>query len=84
MANDILQGRISDPTGGATFFMASAKYIRGDANTLKGFYHRAVKSRMLVDSPYLSRSNQLTKNHFFVEVKKPKKRDTSKRGPGDN
>jgi len=68
VAEGILNGKIADPTGGATFFMASSVYERGKPGTTKGFFEKRLKSGRLVDSAYVSRSKRKKQNHFFVEV----------------
>ena len=68
VAEGILKGKIADPTGGATFFIASRVYEPGKPHTTEGYFRRSLESGRLVDSAYVSRSKRKTQNHFFVEV----------------
>jgi hypothetical protein len=68
VADGILKGKITDPTGGATFFIASTTYQRGKPLTTEGFFRRSLKSGRLVDSAYISDSKRKTQNHCFVEM----------------
>jgi len=68
VADGILKGKIADPTGGATFFVASSVYKRGNPGTLKGYFRTGLESGRLVDSAYVSSSKRKRQNHFFVEV----------------
>ena len=68
VADGILKGQIADPTGGATYFVSSTTYQRGNPLTTEGFVSKSLKSGRLVDSPYVSTSKRKTQNHFFVEI----------------
>jgi hypothetical protein len=70
-AEGILGNRIADPTGGATYFISSPTYVRGDSRTTDGFFARRIKAKQLIDSPYISASSRKRKNHFFIEVPLP-------------
>jgi hypothetical protein len=68
VADGILNGRIADPTGCATFFVASSVYKRGNPGTLKGYFRTGLESGRLVDSAYVSSSKRKTQTHFFIEM----------------
>ncbi|MBL0115021.1 MAG: cell wall hydrolase [Sphingomonadales bacterium] len=72
VAEGILNGKIADPTGGATFFKASRIYERGKPHTTSGFFRTSLESGRLVDSAYVSSPKRKTRNHFFVEVPAPR------------
>lgn len=75
VADGILKGKIADPTGGATLFVASSVYKRGNPGTLKGYFRTGLKRGILIDSAYVSSSKRKRQNHFFVEM--PAKRPTA-------
>lgn len=83
VAEGVLNGNIADPTGGATFFMASSVYERGKPHTTKGSFRKGLESGILVDSAYVSSSKRKIQNHFFVEVPaaRPRVRKAGRKKP---
>ena len=71
VANGIVKGNVADPTGGATYFISSDKYVRGSKITEFPFFTGTLKSGRLIDSSYISGSTRKRQNHFFIEVPTP-------------
>jgi len=68
VADGILKGKFADPTGGATYFISSTTYQRGNPLTTTGFFSDRLSEGRLIDSAYVSSSKRKKQNHFFVEV----------------
>ena len=68
VADGILGGTVADPTGGATYFISSNKYVRGKPFTLESGFHRQLLTEgRFVDAPYISISKRRRKSYFFIE-----------------
>jgi hypothetical protein len=75
----IMIGTLADPTGGATYFISSTTYKRGQPNTTNGFVRSGLISGILIDSPYISQSGRVRQNHFYIE-KPPQLPKSKKKG----